>query len=444
MLRDDVIMLAESDITSLNIPVGSIVQLTFGSFRKHVFVIPTRSNKKTLAIHSSLSCSTGLISQCLLHLRYNVEQRILQIGPLIGVVLTREHPEDSEKPLGTVTMFCEELVAACRQQGGFIYFFTPKDVVNVEERLQGWVYNKKWKKIPVPLPDVINNRLTSRKLENSTCIQSFIARTKQDYGTITFNQKFLEKNEVFAALKDVSTVEHILPRSHLLKSFNTLQTMCRKYPVVFIKPIRGSLGKGIIRITRLQQETYEALLTHVGGTERKVYSSLQKLYSSLSSKIKRVKYQIQQGIPLITNSGRTVDFRALVQKDNFGEWKVTSIVARIAGGDHYVSNVARGGTMSTVREAIAKSELPSSFQKTSYARLRNAALDIAKGIEKKIDGHFGELGVDLALDKQGAVWLIEVNSKPSKNENTSLDATKIRPSVKSMLAYCGFLFKSKK
>ncbi|KAF4325395.1 hypothetical protein G195_000922 [Phytophthora kernoviae 00238/432] len=138
-------------------------------------------------------------------------------------------------------------------------------------------------------------------------------------------------------------------------------------------------------------------------------------------------------------SGRPVDFRALVQKNRTGKWSVTSIVARIAGGSHYVSNLARGGSLSTVKEAVAKTQLSGSAKASAYAGLHTAALDIAKGIEGAIPAHFGELGIDLALDTSGKVWLLEVNSKPSKNDNTPLSESKIRPSVKAMLEYSTYL-----
>jgi len=52
---------------------------------------------------------------------------------------------------------------------------------------------------------------------------------------------------------------------------------------------------------------------------------------------------------------------------------------------------------------------------------------------------FGELGIDLAIDTSGRVWLLEVNSKPSKNDNTPLSGQGIRPSVRIMLHYARHL-----
>jgi len=211
--------------------------------------------------------------------------------------------------------------------------------------------------------------------------------------------------------------------------------MSTRYSTVFLKPVRGSLGKGIIRISRAEGDKYLAQYATVSGTKKQLFPNLAKLYASLSGKMKTVKYQIQQGLHLITIHGRPVDFRALVQKNETGKWSMTSIVARTAGSQHFVSNLARGGTLSTVKEAVLKSNLSGTSSSEAPARLQRAALEIAKGIDAYIPAHFGELGIDLALDANGRVWLLEVNSKPSKNDNTPLADNKIRPSVRNMIRY---------
>jgi glutathione synthase/RimK-type ligase-like ATP-grasp enzyme len=111
-------------------------------------------------------------------------------------------------------------------------------------------------------------------------------------------------------------------------------------------------------------------------------------------------------------------------------------VARTAGSQQFVSNLARGGSLSTVSVAVAKCNMSTSVSRLDSAkRLRLAALQIAQGIDTHIPAHFGELGIDLALDTGGKVWLLEVNSKPSKNDNTPLNEGKIRPSVRMMIQY---------
>ncbi|MCM3783222.1 YheC/YheD family protein [Neobacillus mesonae] len=439
ILQDDVVMIGEKFLKQWKIPAGRPLQLAFGSFNQEVTIISV-PKFEGMRLSPILAERCGLTSRAVLQIRYFDSNRTLRIGPLISVLISRDHPASLDKPFGSITMFCSELVRACQKRGGYVYFITPDHITDeVTGQIEGWIYDEGWKKRVMPIADVVNNRLTSRKLENKPSVQYFVKEVKSRYGTLTYNEKFLDKNEVFDALKTEGSLRKYLPESHSLKSFSVFKNMCLTYPVVFLKPVRGSLGKGIVRISRQPDGTYMTLSTQLGGVQRQVYSSLTKLFAGISGKMKATKYQIQQGLQLIDIGKKPVDFRALVQKNREGKWKVTSIVARVAGGSHFVSNLARGGTLSTVKEAAGKSVLTAEAKKNAYSHLHKAALSIAEGIDTSIPAHFGELGIDLALDHSGRVWLIEVNSKPSKNDNTPLNDNKIRPSVIAMLDYSAYL-----
>ena len=431
-------MLGDRSMKRLKIPAHIPIQLAFGSFRQEVTVIPAPKSD-SLRVSEGLARRTGWKSRYTLNVSYSSGSRTLRLGPLIGVLVSRDHSDTPDRVFGPITMFCRELTNACRIQGAYVYFFTPEALESRSSSIHGWVYDEGWKKLNLPIPDVINNRLTSRKVENKPSVQHFLADVKSRFGTHFFNEKFLDKTEVFEALRQDATLQRYLPESHHLSGFAVLKRMCSQHPVVFLKPIRGSLGKGILRISREEGGGFRLLSTTPMGTRKQTYSNLAKLFQSLTTKMKTTRYQIQQGLPLMELGKRPVDFRALVQKNNSGKWGVTSIVARTAGNNHFVSNLARGGSLSTVREAVGKSSLPTGIKENVYLGLPRAALAIARGIETYIPAHFGELGIDLALDQSGRIWLLEVNSKPSKNDNTPLNDQKIRPSVKQMVLYCRYL-----
>jgi len=440
MIPEDTLMLGETYVKQWKIPQGQHILLKFGSFRQHVKVIPV-AKYDGMRMSQSLARQMGLISGSSLRIQYKAGISTLVLGPLIGVLVSRDYPNTPDKPFGPITLFCKELVEASSAQGVYVYFFTPNQIGSqLDTTIDGWVFSDKWQQVRMPIPDVVNNRLTSRKLESRPSVQHFMKDVKQQHKTNVFNEKFLDKVEVFDALKKDESLGRYLPESHLLLNYNTLKSMCSRYSSIFLKPVRGSLGKGIIRISRLETNQYQAMHTTAAGARKQQHTSLVKLYSSISSKMKTVRYQIQQGLHLIEIQKRPVDFRALVQKNLTGKWTITSIVARTASNDHFVSNLARGGTLSTALEAVTKSNLQSGISRNEAVhRLQQAALHIARGVDAQIPAHFGELGIDLALDTNGRVWLLEVNSKPSKNDNTPLNDNKIRPSVRMMIQYSRFL-----
>ncbi len=430
---DQALQLSDAVMRKWRLQANQSIPFRFGGFRTTVSVGPI-SRTSALHMSSSLSARLGIPDGAALRLSYRGGE--LAAGPLIGLLMSRYYASTPDQPFGTNTTYCKEVVEACRQSGAIAYFFTPGQIEKQRATVQGWTYaNGRWTKGMFPIPDVVYNRLTSRKLENKPSVQQFFQEVKSRHGKQVFNEKYLDKTDVFAALKNDSALTKYLPESYLLKSFDTMKMMCEKYKAVYIKPVRGSLGKGIIRVSRSEGGAVTAYISTPNGAIRKQYPSIAKLYTAISPKLKSQKYQIQQGIQLATAGGRPVDFRGLVQKGLDGKWDVTSIVGRIAGSNQIVSNLARGGTISSAASVLARMKLGRLTRKAANDRLSQATFDIAEGIDRNIDGHFGELGVDLGLDTSGRVWLIEVNSKPSKNDNTQLTENKIRPSVKQLVAY---------
>ncbi|WP_218185334.1 YheC/YheD family protein, partial [Calditerricola satsumensis] len=97
-------------------------------------------------------------------------------------------------------------------------------------------------------------------------------------------------------------------------------------------------------------------------------------------------------------------------------------------------------------QALAQA-MPRSAPRPSLSALRQKALLVAKCIEQTIPGHFAELGIDLAVDRQGKIWVIEANAKPSKIEERAeelrLPATlpRPRPSALHLADYAWYVYR---
>ncbi|MEX2416459.1 MAG: YheC/YheD family protein [Paenibacillaceae bacterium] len=434
--NEQTILLSESIVRRWRIPTDRSVQLRCGSIKLKVKVMAT-SARGELRISNNLAHHYGLGSQPVtLRLAFHAASQTIRLGPVIGVMLNRITNTPGRR-FGIITAFCRELTDASRNEGALVYFFTPDDIRSTQNTIDGWAMGPPEYHASFPVPDVIYNRLPSRKLDNEPGLQQFLKSAKSQWRTSVFNEKYLDKTEVFQALRQHLGSTRYLPESHACHSAVQLKSMCAKYRVVFLKPITGSLGKGILRISR-NRSGYQVSSSSVVGVTKQEYSNLNALATAISGKMRSGKFQIQQGLNLIEVGGRPVDFRALVQKNISNRWKVTSIVARTAGNNRFVSNVAQGGTVSTVGQTVNKSNMNGNKNGVS-TRLQKAALTIASGIESRIPYHFGELGIDLALDQDGRVWLLEVNSKPSKNDSSILTESAIRPSVRQVVQYARYL-----
>jgi glutathione synthase/RimK-type ligase-like ATP-grasp enzyme len=437
-MEEPVIMLGTSYFRKWKMVSNQAVMLQYGSLKKIVKVVPV-AKLAGLRLPEAIADRLGLFEGVRLCIRYKPNNRTLYIGPLIGVMMSRVSTKDIEKPFGSNTAFCRELTDACTKYGAFVYFYTPQGLTPSPQIVNGWSFSDRWHKHPFPAPDVVYNRLTSRKLENLPIVQKFMTDIKIRYGSSVFNEKYLDKTEVFEALKKEAGLAGFLPESYHFKNYLMLKSMISRHPAIFLKPITGSLGKGIIRISKLADNNYQYSYNTLTGVRKRTFTDLTLLFTSISGILKQQRYQIQQGLKLIEVKGRPVDFRVLVQRNAVGEWSLTSIVARTAGEHDFVSNLARGGTLSRVQEVVGHTNLTVTNKSLLNNKLCAAALKIARGIESQIPAHFAELGIDLAADVNGKVWLLEVNSKPSKEDNTPLVENKIRPSVTKVVRYSQYL-----
>ena len=442
-LSDDAsnaIMIDEQIIKALRIPDSRTVWLAAGSFRQKVSV--TRVKRKgVLLLSKQLMHRIGMHEGLALHLHYDQEKQMLRCGPLFAVLLQRGAMMPAGRPFGEMSDFCRELAYSASREHVWLAAVTPKSFQLSQKTVHGWTYRHGWRRVKLPLPDVIYNRLQTRKVEKSQSVQQLMRNIKSNFNTVIFNEQFLDKISVFSALAKENGVHKYLPHSQPCRNINAIRHMLDKYPVLFLKPATGSMGRGIVRIVRGAAGVYTTQTTHLNNTSRKQYANQAALLRKLATHIRRSPHLIQQGLSLLTMHRHNLDFRALVQKDSNGAWSITSIVARIAAPRHFVSNLARGGRLTKVMDALLKAGVAHEKARRLSNELRTTAITIASALEKQMNGSFGELGVDLAVDKQHQIWLLEVNSKPSKTDPQLPGAGKIRPSARKVMQYAKYAAK---
>lgn len=357
----------------------------------------------------------------------------LTFGPVFGL-LTECNPRHPENPLGHLHAFCQEMTRYAQKQHALFYVFSLKDWRT--DFVSGYFWNlHHWERRKMPHPHVIYNRIHSRKLEESRPTQRFFQYLK-DQRIPFFNERFLNKWEVTRILKSHRELSPYVPEAGCFQDADTIAKMIKKYPAVFLKPIHGSQGESIYRVKKMDRKL---LITDSDGTKNIIHAkrdSLIALTQQIESKSK--PYLIQQGLDLIQIDGRPTDFRILCGRTKAGLWRSLSSIARISHPDRFVSNIARGGKMVSMKEGLS-SCFPKKMARQLEKTLRELALETVQILSAEIHGCFGELGVDLAVDHDGHPWIIEVNTKPSKQFDQKKTET-IRPSAKAMIDFSFHLF----
>jgi glutathione synthase/RimK-type ligase-like ATP-grasp enzyme len=331
----------------------------------------------------------------------------------------------------SIHSFCEELHQVSALTNCFFYVTSINHFSST--KVKGFYYeDHEWKQADFPFPHVIYNRVHSRKLEKS---EEFLAwKMQMDQLEIPFfNSRFLSKWEIHELLSFQSPFTSHIPETTKY-SLNNLNHMISRHPILFLKPIHGSQGRNIVRISTLNTEFQLDISGRTEGPFQ--FNSLTRLLTFVDKQIANRSYIIQQGIPLLTYENRSLDFRVLCHSNPQESWQVTSTVARVTAQQQFVSNLSHGGEIINPVTALA-SYFDKDISLQLLTKLKKFAVELAIFLQEKIDGHFAEFGIDIGLDKQGKLWLIEINSKPSKNFPS--ETLNIRPSAKAIIKYCKWL-----
>lgn len=425
--EDDSIYANNKLLQKLGIKNNTILNLCFG--RKSINVKAIESDCPP----NELIIPEGLMEKILLPkgtfcIHYCPQNFTIILGPVIALLTEINENKDSSPDFRSVHAFCEEIHHGLSEIGGLFYVFTLKDFS--KESITGYCFEKEcWTKRNLPLPDVIYNRIHSRRLEYGALFQQ-LYRYVQEHNISFFNYRFLSKWEVHNMLLLEEHMHPYLPKTSLY-SKESLEKMLDEHYSVFLKPIHGSQGRNIFRLSKQRNEFF--LKTSVESIDDSTrLHSLTQLLETLEKQTKKRLYLIQEEIPLITYDERKLDFRILCHKNKQESWIVTSSVARISALQQFVSNIAMGGEIIKPIKALSNC-FDRAVALQIFALMKEIAVECAAIIEQQSDGVTGELGIDMGVDPSGHVWIIEVNSKPSKKFEEP--GKKIRPSARAIVYY---------
>jgi len=309
----------------------------------------------------------------------------------------------------------EKMIAAGKRVGLDVFVFTPQDVDDGKELIRAQLYNpetKKWSRRWVRFPNVIYDRC---RIQKSHRFEQLLAFRKR-YSYLHFlNRPLRNKWTIYRALSKVPAFRVHLPATRLYQSAEDVSLMLKKYPTVYLKPINGTGGRGILRIERGREG---GLLLQGRNHSRSIvqpkHISRGRLASALDSWDKKGnRYIVQQGLNIKLPIGRVHDYRMLVQKNGLGIWEVTGCAGRVGPLRSITSNLHGGG------EAAPMNDLLRQWigNESDIRQIRQTAeafgIDVARYLETTY-GALCELALDLAIDRSGKIWLIEVNPKPAR------------------------------
>jgi hypothetical protein len=206
-------------------------------------------------------------------------------------------------------------------------------------------------------------------------------------------------------MKKSDVLRSYLPETKRLNE-QSLMELLNKYQKVMLKPCRGRLGYGIIKISLLQNGHFK--LHHEHDTF--VIKKKQQLVDYITKTISTRKYIIQQYIPLATIDTHPFDIRVMAQRNNHSSWKITGKAAKVASPGMVVTNDVM--KILKVKEAIQLSTIKNKSSKKLLSKMNRVALQTVKHLSHYSSKEYSGIGLDIGLDDEGNIWIIEANLKP--------------------------------
>ncbi len=379
---------------------SNIVILRAGRRYKEVLVIPTKGSDEnefaaTADVLEALSIPPGISYQM------RTEKNEIIIGPVIGLLLARKRAAFTEKKLARLFRYAMKY----EEIHGLLYVFSADGIDFEKTSAEGYCYvpgspttNQRWEKGVFPLPDAIYRRVSLTK--------SKLAALKQLTGNRLFNSSYFNKWEFWCMASNKESVKNNVPFTCRYKSFDDLDKMLDRFGSVYLKPVNGTLGNGLVKIAKSPgawsyQCKYDRHPTNV--------SSREQMEAFVKTAVGKRRYLVQQDIRLLKYNEQYVDFRVNMQKDFSMKWNCTGMITctGASGGIH--SNYTNEGEYLSFESFMMKGL---SAGEEEILRKKQEIVAMCGRVCEMLDEsgeNYGDLGIDIGFDTSLKPWIFEVN-----------------------------------
>lgn len=309
-----------------------------------------------------------------------------------------------------------------------LFAFCPGDIDWERLRIAGLRYDRGGcQEYSYPFPDAVYNRIFNSRPDLVSRLEA-----RMD-GGVCFNRiNFFSKWELYGWLKPTEAGA-LVPESRLC-SAAAISEMLARYRLLYLKPCYGSRGNGVYRVE--YGASGEVAIGEHHLAPRLVARSMEEGVDMLTRLLGSEPYLAQQGIRSSTTGGRYFDIRALVQKDGEGNWRLSSLVSRIAYENCFNTSVCED--VCDAAKLLARSF--DAARSAALLRTLHAASIGAAAIVEAQTGLMGEMSVDFLLDPQQRLWMIELNGKPDKLLYNELEDDELmRRLYRRPMAYAHYL-----
>lgn len=305
--------------------------------------------------------------------------------------------------------------AQLRRAGCRLFLYSPRDIRPGRAEVRGFRFTDgAFTPSREPVPRVNGNwtHRTRRLLEKGMGYQEFgrwaAANAVAIYVPHGFSELLGNKLATYKLVRAFHSTLH--PHCERYeRTLGQLQYFVDTGPMAFIKPRNGSKGNGIITMRRdatgLQVTRYfkgERRSLRVGNV-RDAMAFIGEATTDDGT------YVIQHGVDTMRHQGSTFDIRVTMVHDGMS-WRWLH-EARVSPTGSDVSNVSQGGAI-TPTEDLLFELMGAETSQELLRELESESFGLAAYLERLHPGAIPEVAFDFAIDHDGRLRLLEINTKP--------------------------------
>lgn len=329
--------------------------------------------------------------------------------------------------------YIDEIAARSHSCGLECFHFLPSSINPHTKQVQGRRFcaaEQSWVNDEFLIPSLIYDRCFYGDDEHSKQCIPIVSwlKSRDDITFLGFGLP--NKLELYETLS-TSRLAPYLPHSQAIKDCSEVISALTKQKKIIIKPINGSQGYGIYYLKKndktihVKTEKNKKIISRIFPNETKLFQWLQPL-------INFRPYLLQPYLELSNTASKPFDIRILLQKDEQGVWVERGKGIRIGNTGGILSNLSAGG--SVMDFTTWSCALPQIRKEYICSELNFIITNLPPILEKEISPLF-EIGIDIGVAKNGALWILDVNSKPGRKV-----VLKTEPDLKETLLLAPLLY----
>ncbi len=351
---------------------------------------------KSLMIPSKINVNMWLINET------------IYLGPVVGIFVNKKCLSEIANQVPPRQI--ENEIEANAFTDCLNYYFSIDGIHWPTKTIQGYTFvekQKRWICRLFPFPNVIYDCGKNFTLEQMPTVSFIRQQFANNPNTSFINEKDSIGNwKLYEHLNKYEGIAEALPEMVPFVCADQLWEMLAQYRIVYLKSFDGSDEQGLLSIERgensfILDRYHDHKITHFP------IRTFDKLIEQINRLIGEEDFIIQEGVDLLTYKGSSLDLRILMIKDQIGSWKVIYTLANLA--EELTTFTTVGGSIRNYQDIYQ--ELNKIISLPTEEEIKEKALMFAQSFENEF-GYFGELELTLAIDKQGKIWFINVDTKP--------------------------------